>query len=761
MESMVEVQVRGPTRKFRDVLRNTYDLRWNTDQSCYAGDMALNERRLKNLVRFCEKFSLEVWVSGTKYQTVSSDDSELSDDPDSFRLDIVPTEQKVSELGAVGREILPPVNPELGYTEVILNEDTEVPFGGYQQWFDGTLFEQPRPEQKQVVPTVAKLLRQGYENIVLEMPTGAGKSALSMTIPKLFGDSKDPNNEGPNSYLLTHLKGLQAQYLSEMPFMKSVMGRGNYGCKLDVEAGERNQEVAEAAVQMSRAGIARKGKGCTADVAPCVTIKDFKCPYKNPSLQAGGFDWSVSPDSLCEYYGALTEAQNSDYFVANMAYAAALGMTPMLPEREFLVVDEAHNLPDVLVGAFSLDISERMLEKLVGVLSMPQILELSGTEQIREMEQRNLKMASWRPASSGGAGFGIPKVPSMTMDMSEDIITKCAAVWTAYLKELDGLIQKRIRQDAYAETKDLKLAMRVSQRIETIVAGLEHDLSNWIWQVSDERTFVSFKCVEIKEFADELLLHIGRRRIFMSATIGNPKMFCEELGLRPEATAFVRVAYSSFPLSNRPVYTRETGGLLTKKGQSDSDWNKTAEMIVEIMNRYPNQQGIILPYTDRIERELSERIADLAPSQMRRIIQHDKSAHGRDAAIDEWRTSRGGVIMSTYLNQGFDGKEAAFCIVVKLPYLSLGDVRTAKKMKANSAWYVQQTGIELAQMCGRAVRSSSDRGDTYILDPSFWYQYQNGVGLPLKDFLPTHLCESIEQNEGKTPLGMQQKFEIA
>jgi hypothetical protein len=136
--------------------------------------MALNERRLKNLVRFCEKFSLEVWVSGTKYQTVSSDDSELSDDPDSFRLDIVPTEQKVSELGAVGREILPPVNPELGYTEVILNEDTEVPFGGYQQWFDGTLFEQPRPEQKQVVPTVAKLLRQGYENIVLEMPTGAG-----------------------------------------------------------------------------------------------------------------------------------------------------------------------------------------------------------------------------------------------------------------------------------------------------------------------------------------------------------------------------------------------------------------------------------------------------------------------------------------------------------------------------------------------------------------------------------------------------------
>ena len=36
--------------------------------------------------------------------------------------------------------------------------------------------------------------------------------------------------------------------------------------------------------------------------------------------------------------------------------------------------------------------------------------------------------------------------------------------------------------------------------------------------------------------------------------------------------------------------------------------------------------------------------------------------------MQEWKSSKGGAIMSTYLNQGFDGKEAAYCIVVKLPY---------------------------------------------------------------------------------------------
>ena len=244
----------------------------------------------------------------------------------------------------------------------------------------------------------------------------------------------------------------------------------------------------------------------------------------------------------------------------------------------------------------------------------------------------------------------------------------------------------------------------------------------------------------------------------MSATIGNPKMFCEELGLVPDETAFVQVGYSSFPLENRPVFTRETGGLLTKKGQTEADWRQTAKTIVDIMEQHPDTQGMILPYTDKIENKMAELIKEISPQQAKRLIQHDKSAHGRDAAIDEWKSSSGGVIMSTYLNQGFDGKEAGFCIVVKLPYLSLGDIRTLKKMKANAAWYSQQTGIALAQMCGRAVRSRTDSANTYIIDPSFWFQYSKGMVSPLKDFLPAHLCESIEHNEGRTALGIQQSL---
>ena len=353
---MVRIEVRGSTRRFRDVLRNSYDLRWDKLSMCYAGDMKLSERRIRNLVRFCEKFNLPVSVDGVQFKSSAED----VEDEDSFKIEPVKT-SRVSALGKVGSERLMPTKEGAqapGYQEIHLTSDSEIDFDNYQRWVDETLFEDARPEQQQVIPAVAKVLRKGYKNVIIESPTGSGKSAFSMVLPKMFGSDKK------SSYVLTHLKGLQAQYLAEMPFMESIMGRGNYGCKLDVEAGCRDIEVAEAAVQRARAGIA-PAKSCTADTAPCVTIKDFQCPYKNPK-EGDKMRWDVDPKDLCDYYGSLTKAQNSEYFVANMAYAAAIGMTPMLPQREFLIVDEAHNLPDVMVGAFTLDLSERMLERLLG-----------------------------------------------------------------------------------------------------------------------------------------------------------------------------------------------------------------------------------------------------------------------------------------------------------------------------------------------------------------------------------------------------------
>ena len=69
-------------------------------------DIKLDERRLKNLVKFCEIPDWKCgWLERSIGQVAETDD----EDPENFRVDIVPTEKKVSELGETGSEVLPPV----------------------------------------------------------------------------------------------------------------------------------------------------------------------------------------------------------------------------------------------------------------------------------------------------------------------------------------------------------------------------------------------------------------------------------------------------------------------------------------------------------------------------------------------------------------------------------------------------------------------------------------------------------------------------
>ena len=113
---MVLVEVRGSTRRFRDVLRNTYDLRWDGKNYCYAGDMALNERRIKNLVKFCDRFKLDIRVDGIRFERSVIEE----DDLDTFKLETLKS-TKQSDLGKVGKEtLLPPKDGEdaPGYTKL-------------------------------------------------------------------------------------------------------------------------------------------------------------------------------------------------------------------------------------------------------------------------------------------------------------------------------------------------------------------------------------------------------------------------------------------------------------------------------------------------------------------------------------------------------------------------------------------------------------------------------------------------------------------
>ncbi len=107
-------------------------------------------------------------------------------------------------------------------------------------WFGMKPFISPRIEQKQIIPLILEELAKGTKNIIVESPTGSGKSAISYFIPQISGKP---------TYVLTHLKGLQDQYAEELPIMKVVKGRSNYKCNLNVPVNCEDIEVLEKAIE--------------------------------------------------------------------------------------------------------------------------------------------------------------------------------------------------------------------------------------------------------------------------------------------------------------------------------------------------------------------------------------------------------------------------------------------------------------------------------------------------------------------------------
>ena len=733
---MAEIEVTGNTYPFRKILKARYNLRWNRRRNSFYSRMDTKAPTVRRLRDYCQEFKLTLKINGTQANTsymASADE----DDFDSFLVDLS-TDESQEMLGKIGG--MPPLpgasEKGPGFRSVSINKNDE-PRWDVKPWFEGTRFQDPRSEQGQVIPIVMDALNMGYENVIIECPTGSGKSALSMMIPKMVD---------ADAYVATYLKGLQAQYMREMPFMRSVMGRGNYDCNLKISPGVRNIAQANDALENHRAGNENPNdKSPKAHLAPCRTCgPDFKCDYKPASGSNGGYDWWDSKE-LCDYFAALAAAQKSRYFISNTSYLMALGQAGslILPTRDLLVIDEAHHLPNALASFYAVDINNRHLERLLGVPSFDDVVSDPNLAKTREK-----LLGPWDGSSSSNSAIGFPAVPSVTSDSSSKMLTLGIKVFQAYLDFLAGKIGKNIATDQYTDEKDLSFAYNYVSKLGNLINALEENPDNWVWSKDDDDapTLLKFQPIDIGDSASELFLRLGRQRIFMSATIPSPTVYMEELGLDPEKTLLVKVNYSSFPTGNRPIVTTVTGGKMSYSGRDEKAFQTTAEAILQIINLHSGQKGLVLPHTNEIEEKLLLALEDIDPVVVEdRFLTHGKEAGAREKVLAEFEATRDdAVLISTYVGQGYDGKHCDFCIIVKMPFPPLGDIRTRKKMEANDEWYKSETAGALVQMCGRVVRSADDTGITYIIDPTFDFHYRKGFNnQPLQNYVPTYFNEAI------------------
>ena len=178
-------------------------------------------------------------------------------------------------------------------------------------------FARYRTGQREALDAARDAFADGRRVVVVEAPTGSGKSAIAVTLAR----------EARSAYLLTGQKVLQDQYQRDFDDLALLKGRANYPC-----------EVAPT----------------HAAAAPCLAGRSF------PECAA------------CAYFRAKDRALaapravlNYAYFLHELNYAGGFG------RRELLVLDEAHNAEALLMGFVQAQLSDAQLARAGLDLRLP------------------------------------------------------------------------------------------------------------------------------------------------------------------------------------------------------------------------------------------------------------------------------------------------------------------------------------------------------------------------------------------------------
>lgn len=405
-----------------------------------------------------------------------------------------------------------------------------------QDWEKYFPFSKIRPQQENAINfALNAYINEGKSAVLLELPTGIGKSATGITIARYMEAHGTPIRDSDGmplsgTYVITTQKILQEQYVSDFGpqsgkgLIRTIKSSSNYRCKFYTD-----QSCSESKRVLSKLGKQLKG---TEFQKQC---KD-NCTY---TLEKN--DFIESPLSIT----------NFSYFLAETTYSGKL--TP----RAMLVIDECHNT-EIELGKF---------------------IEVSFSEKFA----RDVLKCK------------IPRLDSQTA-IFEWVRTTYRKSVNRYVKELEkNIVKMSDSTEGYGDySKQYEMLEKHVAKIDQFIEIYKED--NWVVNVSypqegnkrSARKF-EFKPVDLSQYS-KVLFKSGGRLLMMSATVIDKDIFCSSIGLNPSDVAFLRLP-SPFPVENRPIHFLPVGSM--SKNSIDKTLPVMAEAVGMILDKHPSEKGII------------------------------------------------------------------------------------------------------------------------------------------------------------------------
>jgi Rad3-related DNA helicase len=510
---------------------------------------------------------------------------------------------------------------------------------------------------------------------IVNAPTGVGKTFIACAAADVV----------KNAYMLTSTLQLQTQYESSWQEIVNLKGRGNYKCNLN--------------------------PAFTVDSAPC---------FVSPALMQ-----ECKRNNTCAYYRQKSKALAAKAMITNpvyMLYSKHCGVVsdeddPWV-KRSVMIIDEAHNLEGHLVSFAQSKIDPKELHADHGARTQ----NLKFTHDARQnykllqdivellkerVEEYNTKLETEFP--------GANSTPSWARGLSAKVAERV----------------QRLNTKIYALDKSLQPLKIFFNTHETF----EEMEKKWLMHVDFEENTLQLSPIYGDFLFDHYIRPLADKFVFLSATPGSKKAFCEELGIPLDDCCYIETD-TPFPPEKSPIVALPS----LKMGMRDlqATLPKIAPVLEEILNMHAGERGVIHCATYKLQEEIYRR---LSPKLRDRLVCRDMDVLKQSMAgtpgyvaklsneclleIHEQNRPGGSVLLSPSMMEGIDLHDdlSTFQIILKMPWPSLGDPRIKRKSELNPDWYTNKVWISIMQACGRSTRHADDESVTYILDASFEYFY--------------------------------------
>jgi Rad3-related DNA helicase len=606
-----------------------------------------------------------------------------------------------------------------------------------------------RNNQDQVIKQICDAFNSGYKCIILEAPTGFGKSAIAITIARTLG----------SSYICTATKDLQTQYTHDYKFLKVAKGKSNFQCRVKEDFIDAGKYLCTSC----NSGTENECKHTSCEYGPCLSdesmegtgckyrtfINDYKTDYKGKDnertfisgekleyykteysnwIHLKNFD-TPRQWNPCYYFDQLFQALKATHSIFNYSiFLSLLTNKNMMQQRELLVLDEAHLIETEIVKFRGLSISKKRWRRYIHDFKMVDYgFDLNGwLEFLIDLEKTMLMLIGY-----DSLAYSLVKERKIKYGYDSKRNTRARSkriVSASEIFEDDATLEIDIKSENGRNLQiNKELLIDIVQDIEKLTRTINNILSSpkdWIVSEVHKENYdimrVDLKPLDPSKYIRTILEKCSKTLI-MSATILNHKSFERNLGLDSEEnkSKFIQIQ-SDFPVENRPIFPLSVEYLNFSNLQKIDVKTKISRAIDNIMHVHRNDKGII--HTSSYE-QLAFIRENLSKMNSRRLILTDPEID-RDEVIKEHIESRKPtVLISPSLHTGLDLKDhlSRFQIITKVPYPNIADKWTSEKRKINKEWYYWQTALRLVQAYGRSIRSKEDWAKTYVLDSAFNY----------------------------------------